>query len=78
VINPAQSKKYGYWLNDKLPADPKDWLETAEHQDGSWWPHWSSWIGKESGTKVKARIPGKGKLKAIENAPGSYVQIQAV
>ena len=78
VINPASSKKYGYWLNDKLPADPKDWLETATHQEGSWWPDWSSWIGKKSGAKVEARIPGKGKLKAIEDAPGSYVRIKAV
>ncbi|MGI9510361.1 MAG: PHA/PHB synthase family protein [Geminicoccaceae bacterium] len=78
VINPAGSKKYGYWLNDKLPADPKDWLESAEHQEGSWWPNWSAWVGKRSGTKVKARKPGDGKLKAIEDAPGSYVRIKAV
>ena len=78
VINPAGSKKYGYWLNDELPADPKDWLETATHQEGSWWPNWSGWIGKKSGTKVKARTPGAGKLKAIEDAPGSYVKIKAV
>ena len=78
VINPASSKKYGYWLNDKLPPDPKDWLETATHLEGSWWPDWSNWISKKSGTKVKARIPGKGKLKAIEDAPGSYVRIKAV
>ena len=78
VINPTSSEKYGFWLNEKLPADPKDWLETATHHEGSWWPNWSSWIGKKSGAKVKARIPGKGKLKVIEDAPGSYVQIKAV
>ncbi|MEM7041620.1 MAG: class I poly(R)-hydroxyalkanoic acid synthase [Pseudomonadota bacterium] len=78
VINPAASKKYGYWLNDKMPADPKDWLETATHHEGSWWPDWAGWIGKKSGTKVKARVPCKGKLKVIEDAPGSYVRIKAV
>ncbi|MGI9419433.1 MAG: PHA/PHB synthase family protein [Geminicoccaceae bacterium] len=78
VINPAGSQKYGYWLNDKLPADPKDWLETADHHEGSWWPDWSGWIGRKSGVKVKARVPGKGKLKAIEDAPGSYVRTRAV
>lgn len=78
VINPASSKKYGYWLNDKQPADPKDWLETATHQEGSWWVDWSGWISKKSGTEVKPRIPGKGKLQAIEEAPGSYVRIKAV
>ena len=78
VINPAGSKKYGFWRNDKLPADPKDWLEGATQHEGSWWPDWSGWISKESGTKIKARIPGKGKLKALEDAPGSYVKQKAV
>jgi len=34
-------------------------------------------LKKEDGAKVKAsgaRVPGKGKLKAIEDAPGSYVK----
>jgi len=75
VVNPATSGRYGYWLNDKLPADPKDWLEGAAHQEGSWWSHWKTWIADQSGPKVKARIPGKGKLKAIEDAPGSYIRI---
>ena len=64
VINPAGFEEI--WLlaePDKLPADPKDWLETATHHEGSWWPDWSAWVGKKSGTKVKARIPGKGKLE---------------
>ncbi|MDH3660640.1 MAG: class I poly(R)-hydroxyalkanoic acid synthase [Alphaproteobacteria bacterium] len=78
VINPAGSKKYGYWLNDKLPADPKDWLETATHHEGSWWPDWTAWISKKSGAKVKARTPGAGKLEAIEDAPGSFVRVKAV
>jgi len=74
VINPAGSQKYGYWLNEKLPADPKDWLEHTEQQDGSWWLDWSRWIQRQSGRKVAPRIPGQGKLKAIEDAPGSYVR----
>jgi len=44
---------------------------------GSWWPDWLKWIDRQSDTKVAAkgpRIPGKGKLKAIEDAPGSYVR----
>jgi polyhydroxyalkanoate synthase len=31
----------------------------------------------KSGEKVKARVPGEGKLKAIEEAPGSYVLVRA-
>ena len=26
VVNPPVSGKYGYWLNDELPADPETWL----------------------------------------------------
>ena len=77
VINPAGSKKYGYWLNDDLPAEPKDWLANATHHEGSWWPDWSGWIRKKSGAKVEARIPGEGKLEVIEDAPGSYVKRKA-
>ena len=41
---------------------------------GSWWPDWLEWIAPKSGKKVKARNPGDGKLKPIEDAPGRYVQ----
>ena len=48
----------------------------AEEHKGSWWPDWLAWLKKQDGATVKAdgaRIPGKGKLKAIEDAPGRYV-----
>ena len=77
VINPDGSKKYGFWQNDDLPSDPKDWLEGARHHQGSWWPHWLNWITRKSGTKVKARMPGASGLAAIEDAPGSYVKSRA-
>ena len=76
VINPPGSNKYGYWLNDELPPDPEAWLADATQQEGSWWPHWVKWAASKSGTKVKARVPGDGKLKPIEEAPGSYVRGQ--
>lgn len=79
VVNPVGAKKkYGYWLNDKLPADPKDWLEGASRHDGSWWPHWTEWVIARSGSEVKARVPGDGDLEPIEDAPGSYVLVKAV
>ena len=77
VINPAGSKKYGFWLSDDLPTDPKDWLEGARHHQGSWWPNWLNWIRRKSGAKVKARVPGKAGLAVIEDAPGSYVKSRA-
>jgi polyhydroxyalkanoate synthase subunit PhaC len=77
VINPPTAAKYGYWTNPALPSDPKDWLEGAEHHEGSWWPHWQAWNAAHSGRKVAARQPGDGKLTPIEDAPGSYVRTRA-
>jgi polyhydroxyalkanoate synthase len=78
VINPPTVEKYGYWTGDRLPQDPDDWLEQADQRPGSWWPHWLEWKAAKSGKKVKARVPGDGKLEVIEDAPGSYVRVRAV
>jgi polyhydroxyalkanoate synthase len=75
VINPPGSK-YGHWANAKTPATPEKWLETAAQVNESWWPAWEKWVAKYAGGSVKPRIPGKGKLKAIEDAPGSYVRVR--
>ena len=75
VINPAGSTKYGYWTNEALPADPEAWLEGATQHPGSWWPSWAEWQAQFAGGKVKARVPGKGGLPALEDAPGSYVKV---
>ena len=42
----------------------------------SWWSYWAEWIKQHAGDKLPARIPGKGKLKALEDAPGSYVKLR--
>lgn len=71
VINPPQKNKYCYYTNAKKPADPDAWFENAQEHSGSWWPHWEKWLGKHSGNKVPARIV----VKALEDAPGSYVRV---
>ncbi len=76
VINPASSDKYGFWLNPKTPPNPDDWLNEAVKQDGSWWPDWLAWLTPHAGPQVPARAPGDGKLKPIEDAPGSYVKMR--
>lgn len=76
VINHPDAGKYQHWTNSKRKKydSGDDWLKDAEEHPGSWWPHWDKWLSKKSGPKVKARTPGDGKLKVIEDAPGSYVQ----
>ncbi|MBM3601800.1 MAG: class I poly(R)-hydroxyalkanoic acid synthase [Alphaproteobacteria bacterium] len=76
VVNPPASGKYGYWTNDKNPPTPDQWLESAKHHEGSWWPEWAKWLDQYGNGKVKARVPGSGKLKVIEDAPGSYVKVK--
>ena len=78
VVNPPTQQKYGYWTNDRLPPDPKDWLDGATEHPGSWWPDWAAWNADKSGPKVPARQPGGGKLVPIEDAPGAYARVRAV
>jgi len=77
VVNPPAANKYCYWVNDGPAATLEDFVEGAKERKGSWWPDWLAWLEKRDPKRVKvkgARIPGKGKLKAIEDAPGSYVR----
>lgn len=77
VVNPPSAEKYCYWTNTKTPSDPEAWLRGAKKHDGSWWPEWQRWVSRHSGGKVPARAPGDGKLKPVEDAPGSYVAVRA-
>ena len=77
VVNPPEAQKYQYWTNEDRVATLAEFVEGATEHKGSWWPDWIQWIESRSPRKVAAkgaRVPGKGKLKAIEDAPGSYVR----
>ena len=77
VVNPPAAKKYQYWVSAENPATLGEFIEGAEEHQGSWWPDWLEWLKSVDPATVKAegaRIPGKGSIKAIEDAPGSYVK----
>jgi polyhydroxyalkanoate synthase len=78
VVNPPAAGKYQYWLNETPVADLAAFRAGAVEYKGSWWPDWILWITAHSATKrvetKGARIPGAGKFKAIEDAPGRYVK----
>ena len=76
IVNPPAGGKYSYWTNEECPSTPQAWLATAKENPGSWWPDWAKWIAKSGGSMVPARRPGDGKLKPIEDAPGSYVKVK--
>ena len=72
VINPPAANKHGFWTNDEQPADPQQWLATAERHEGSWWPWWTKWLHSNGSKKtVSARQP----KDAIEPAPGRYAMM---
>jgi polyhydroxyalkanoate synthase subunit PhaC len=77
VVNPPSAGKYQYWVHDGEPGSLEEFIEGATERKGSWWPDWLDWLKKLAPAEVPAsgaRVPGKGKLKAIEDAPGRYVK----
>ncbi len=80
IVNPPAANKYAYWINDTkpLPESPEDYLAGATQYPGSWWTNWNEWVTSLPGgaEQVPARQPGTRALKAIEDAPGSYVKLR--
>jgi polyhydroxyalkanoate synthase len=78
IVNPpaGEKSKYWYWTNPEIVDDADEWLNDAEKHPGSWWPDWAEWISQFGGKRVPARVPGDGKLKVIEDAPGSFAKFR--
>ncbi len=77
VINPPAKGKRSHWIraDGKLPKSVDQWLEGATKHKNSWWTDWSNWLATQAGKEIAApKTYGKGKYKAIEPAPGRYVQ----
>ena len=77
VINPPAKNKRSYWTGavDKFPANVDDWIASSKEHPGSWWTDWTDWLKGHAGKQIAApKVYGKGKYKAIEAAPGSYVK----
>jgi polyhydroxyalkanoate synthase len=73
IVNPPTRTKYGYWTNRSNPPDPNQWLGAAKQHSGSWWPHWSHWLGALRDEQVDGRAVGSSKYPPLMDAPGSYV-----
>jgi polyhydroxyalkanoate synthase subunit PhaC len=76
VVNPPAAQKYQHWIDGNMTG-LQDFEASATEVKGSWWPDWIAWIRGFGGSDVPPtgpRVPGAGKLPAIEDAPGRYVK----
>jgi len=74
VINGPVKNKRNYWADGFSNEDAESWLDTAKSVPGSWWPHWSEWLSRRSGSRVAASTRlGNDKYTVVEPAPGRYV-----
>jgi len=74
IVNPPKKKKYSYWTNENIVNDAEAWLAESEHHDGSWWTHWGHWLEPHQGKEIEPRLPEKGALEVLCDAPGTYVK----
>src|SRR5262249_35812927 len=77
VVNPGDEAKYQYWTDGPPEGQFEDWVAKAQETRGSWWPDWIRWISAQAPGKVRAREPGGGQLRPLEDAPGQYVRMKA-
>ncbi|MFO1215048.1 MAG: alpha/beta fold hydrolase [Burkholderiaceae bacterium] len=76
LINPPGAPKAFFYTAPASAASPDEWLQATQDakQEGSWWPHWRTWIQARSGALVTApKKLGSRKHAPLEAAPGSYV-----
>ena len=74
LVNPPGNPKARFQAGPGEPAEPAAWLQTAEAVQGSWWPDLLAWLGDRCGAdKTAPRKLGRGKLRPIIDAPGTYV-----
>ncbi len=73
IVNPPHKNKYHYYWNPKEEQNAEEWLEKAKEYEGSWWPKWGEWLKRQSGRLTPAPEFSSLPLKALADAPGSYV-----
>ena len=77
VVNPPSAGKYQYWTHDAPVDTLAEFVAGATETKGSWWPDWLGWIETIDSSRTApkgGRVPGKGALKSLAEAPGLYVR----
>jgi polyhydroxyalkanoate synthase len=74
LVNPPGNPKASFQVNKANPADPEEWLKSAETEPGTWWLDASAWLAERTGALRPAPEQlGGGGLRPIVEAPGTYV-----
>ena len=74
LVNPPGNPKASYLAGPEPGADPVEWLDSAGKHSGSWWEHWSGWVGERSGDRIDAPTsPGNKQFPELDPAPGTYI-----
>ena len=55
ILNPPGNPKATFFTNPAHPADPEQWLASAQKRSGSWWEHWRDWLHARSGEQRPRR-----------------------
>ncbi|MEJ8827470.1 alpha/beta fold hydrolase [Variovorax humicola] len=82
IVSPPGGKKSVFMTNAGRHATPREFEETAEHNEGSWWPHLAGWLaGRSEPPRRAPRHEGTAAHPPLCAAPGTYVleggQLQA-
>ena len=74
LVNPPGNFKARYYINQRLPDDPDQWLKGAAESKGTWWDHWIKWLTARAGWEkpAPARL-GSERYQPGDPAPGLYV-----
>ena len=70
LVNPPGNQKARYQINESTPADPEDWLKTAETEQGSWWTDLLAWLGERCGTVSRPRRTRRWRTAADRRRAG--------
>jgi polyhydroxyalkanoate synthase len=74
LLNPPGGKRSWFMSGPARSAYGERWAAKLAKNDGSWWPHWHTWLRARSGaTKAAPAQLGNARYPALDAAPGTYV-----